>query len=134
MTTPTNRRDFLRSGTVTGPQEPNSRRSFLGGAVATVAGGLVAGCASSQPAPGAAATAAGGTAGTMAAPGTQTTAQAQTAGGNPLGQAPVGGPGIETQSGQAIYRFPRDHAWHGGAFYQSNEYNEWHYITALGRD
>jgi Mn2+/Fe2+ NRAMP family transporter len=55
------------NGPDNGQQEPNTRRSFLGGAVATVAGGLVAGCASSQPAPGAAATAAGGTAGTMAA-------------------------------------------------------------------
>ena len=71
-------------------------------------------------------------AGTIAALGTQ--AQAQTMPTSATAQPPVGGPGIETQSGQAIYRFPRDHAWHGGAFYQSNEYNEWHYITALGRD
>jgi len=87
--------------------EALSRRTFLG-AAATVAGGLVTGLASSQPAPGAAAATSG--------------------------PAPAGGPGIETQSGQAIYRLPRDHAWHGGAFYQSNDYNEWHYITALGRD
>jgi predicted secreted hydrolase len=51
-----------------------------------------------------------------------------------LPQPPVQGAGIEVQTGQAIYQLPRDHAWHGGAFYQSNEYNEWHYITALGRD
>lgn len=46
----------------------------------------------------------------------------------------VTSPGIETQTGQAIYTLPRDHAWHGGAFYQSNDYNEWHYLTALGKD
>ncbi|NMT63126.1 lipocalin family protein [Marinobacter orientalis] len=47
---------------------------------------------------------------------------------------PVEGAGIETQSGQAAYQLPRDHAWHGGSFYQSNDYNEWHYITAIGED
>jgi hypothetical protein len=47
---------------------------------------------------------------------------------------PFAGPGVETQTGQAVYQLPRDHAWHGGAFYQTNDYNEWHYITALGRD
>ncbi len=47
---------------------------------------------------------------------------------------PFAGPGVETQTGQALYQLPRDHAWHGGAFYQTNDYNEWHYITALGRD
>lgn len=47
---------------------------------------------------------------------------------------PVEGPGIETQSGQALYQLPRDHAWHGGDFYQTNDYNEWHYITAIGED
>lgn len=64
----------------------------------------------------------------------QGAAQAQTPSINAATQPPVGGPGIETQTGQAIYTLPRDHAWHGGAFYQSNDYNEWHYITALGRD
>ena len=65
------------------------------------------------------------------------TSESQTAQGQEpkkLLQSPLGGAGIETQTGQAIYSLPRDHAWHGGAFYQSNEYNEWHYITALGRD
>lgn len=33
------------------------------------------------------------------------------------GQPPLQGPGIETQTGQALYSFPRDHAWHGGKFY-----------------
>jgi len=47
---------------------------------------------------------------------------------------PVKGAGIETQTGQALYQLPRDHAWHGGDFYQSNDYNEWHYITAIGKD
>jgi len=49
-------------------------------------------------------------------------------------QPPIGGAGIETHSGQALYSFPRDHAWHGRAFYQTNDFNEWHYITVLGRD
>ena len=47
---------------------------------------------------------------------------------------PVSGPGIEMTTGQALYTLPRDHAWHGGKFYQSNDYNEWHYITVLGTD
>ena len=64
--------------------------------------------------------------GTMAA--TTGAASAQT------GQPPLQGPGIETSSGQAIYSLPRDHAWHGSEFYQSNDFNEWHYITVLGRD
>ncbi len=50
------------------------------------------------------------------------------------GQPPLQGAGIETQSGQALYSFPRDHAWHGGAFYQTNDFNEWHYITILGKN
>ncbi len=47
---------------------------------------------------------------------------------------PMQGPGIETESAQAVYSLPRDHAWHGGEFYQTNDLNEWHYITILGRD
>lgn len=50
------------------------------------------------------------------------------------GQAPFQGPGVETTTGQALYTLPRDHAWHGGKFYQSNDFNEWHYITVIGRD
>ena len=50
------------------------------------------------------------------------------------GPAPFEGPGVETTTGQALYNLPRDHAWHGGKFYQSNDFNEWHYITVLGRD
>ncbi len=49
-------------------------------------------------------------------------------------QPPFSGAGVETQTGQAVYSLPRDHAWHGGEFYQTNDYNEWHYITALGKD
>ena len=33
--------------------------------------------------------------------------------------APFAGPGVETQTGQAFYQLPRDHAWHGGARAQS---------------
>ena len=47
---------------------------------------------------------------------------------------PFEGPGVETETGQALYQLPRDHAWHGGEFYQKNDFNEWHYITMLGRD
>ncbi|MCA1788345.1 MAG: carotenoid 1,2-hydratase, partial [Thioalkalivibrio sp.] len=47
---------------------------------------------------------------------------------------PLQGSGIETESAQAVYSLPRDHAWHGGDFYQTNDFNEWHYITVLGRD
>ena len=50
------------------------------------------------------------------------------------GQPPLQGPGIETESGQAPYSLPRDHAWHGGKFYQTNDFNEWHYITILGKN
>jgi hypothetical protein len=35
---------------------------------------------------------------------------------------PFANPGVETQTGQAVYQLPRDHAWHGGAFYQTNDY------------
>ena len=41
---------------------------------------------------------------------------------------------IETVSGQALYSLPRDHRWHGGPFYETNEYWEWHYWTAFVRD
>ena len=68
----------------------------------------------------------GAFAGTLAA--TTAPARAQT------GQPPLQGPGIEMSSGQAIYSLPRDHAWHGSEFYQTNDFNEWHYITVLGRD
>ncbi len=38
---------------------------------------------------------------------------------------------IETVSGQALYTLPRDHRWHGGPFYATSEYWEWHYWTAF---
>ena len=56
------------------------------------------------------------------------------AGASTAGQPPFAGPGIETVSGQATYSLPRDHAYHGGAFYQTNDFSEWAYITILGKD
>jgi len=47
---------------------------------------------------------------------------------------PFEGPGIESVSGQAPYSLPRDHAMHGGKFYQTNDFNEWQYITILAKD
>jgi hypothetical protein len=41
---------------------------------------------------------------------------------------------IETASGQALYSLPRDHRWHGGPFYTTAEYWEWHYWTGLVTD
>src|SRR5215211_5963335 len=41
---------------------------------------------------------------------------------------------IETVSGQALYTLPRDHRWHGGMFYTTSEYWEWHYWTAFVTD
>ena len=92
-----------------------TRRSFLStGAAAMAAGALAttAGCATSTPAVKAAVPAAGAT-------------------GLP---APFVGAGIESVSAQAMYTLPRDHAYHGGAFYQTNDFNEWQYITILGKD
>lgn len=50
---------------------------------------------------------------------------------------PVAGPGsstIETVSGQAVYTLPRDHCCHGGPFYATDTYWEWHYWTAFVTD
>jgi hypothetical protein len=41
---------------------------------------------------------------------------------------------IETVSGQALYTLPRDHRWHGGPFYATSEYWEWHYWTGFVTD
>jgi predicted secreted hydrolase len=41
---------------------------------------------------------------------------------------------IETVSGQALYRLPQDHRWHGGPFYQTDAYWEWHYWTGFASD
>src|SRR4051794_2982195 len=38
---------------------------------------------------------------------------------------------LETETGQALYTLPNDHRWHGGPFYQQNEYWGWHYWTAF---
>ena len=92
-----------------GSDEALSRRSFLG-AAATVAGGLAAGCASSQPA-----TSAGAPRGTF-------------------DSATFTGPGIESETGTALYNFPRDHAMHGGPWYRGAEYQETHYFTGFFND
>ena len=50
---------------------------------------------------------------------------------------PVAGPEsstIETVSGQAVYTLPRDHRWHGGPFFATDTYWEWHYWTAFVTD
>lgn len=41
---------------------------------------------------------------------------------------------LETESGQALYSLPRDHRWHGGPFYETPEYWEWHYWTGFAKD
>jgi len=41
---------------------------------------------------------------------------------------------IEKVSGQALYTLPRDHRWHGGPFYETSEYWEWHYWTGFVTD
>jgi hypothetical protein len=43
------------------------------------------------------------------------------------------GAGIETGE-QGLYHLPRDHAFHGGPTYFTNDFFEWHYFTFLGRD
>jgi hypothetical protein len=96
---------------VNGADEAPSRRSFLGAATA-VAGGLVAGCASPTPAPGAGATAAR----------------------SAFDPATFTGPGFESETGTAIYNFPRDHAMHGGPWYRGAEYQETHYFTGFFND
>ena len=40
---------------------------------------------------------------------------------------------IEPVSGQALYSLPRDHRWHGGPFYTTGAYWEWHYWPASSR-
>ena len=55
--------------------------------------------------------------------------------GKPAAAPPsFAGSGIESTSAQALYSLPRDHAYHGGKFYQTNDFNEWQYITILGKD
>lgn len=43
------------------------------------------------------------------------------------------GEGLEV-SEQGLYHLPRDHAWHGGPTYFTNDFHEWHYFTFLGKD
>jgi predicted secreted hydrolase len=66
---------------------------------------------------------------------------ALTAGGGAVAVAqdatPLAGPEtstLETVSGQAVYTLPCDHRWHGGPFYETSEYWEWHYWTAFVHD
>ena len=42
--------------------------------------------------------------------------------------------GIETQFGQGLYSFPRDHRYHYGPVYHGPEYAEWLYFSAFGKD
>jgi len=93
---------------------PVARRAFLGGTAAAVAGGVLAGCTT----PPSAATPAAPVASVRGAydPTTFT------------------GPGIEAQSGTAIYRLPRDHAMHGGPWYRGAEYQETNYFTGFFTD
>lgn len=46
---------------------------------------------------------------------------------------PWSGDGLLTEE-QGLYHFPKDHAWHGGPTYHTNDYFEWHYFTFLGKD
>ncbi len=91
---------------IDGTQELNSRRSFLGAAA------TAAGCASSQPSSSASTAAGRGT----------------------YDPANFTGPGIESETGTAIYNLPRDHAMHGGPWYRGAEYQETHYFTGFFTD
>jgi len=42
-------------------------------------------------------------------------------------------PGLEI-SEQGLYHLPRDHAFHGGPTYFTNDFEEWHYFTFQGTD
>jgi hypothetical protein len=95
-----------------------TRRGFIGGTAATVAGGVLSGCAASQPA--------------ATTPMTATTPTSRVSGA--YDPATFTGPGIESQSGTAIYRLPRDHAMHGGPWYRGAEYQETHYFTGFFND
>ena len=43
------------------------------------------------------------------------------------------GPGVEVGE-QGLYHLPKDHAWHGGPTYYTNDFQEWHYFTFQGTD
>jgi hypothetical protein len=67
--------------------------------------------------------------GVPGSPGATTTIDG-TAGKSQLGFA---SPGLEI-SEQGLYHLPRDHAWHGGPTYFTDDFNEWHYFTFQGTD
>ena len=92
------------------PETSLSRRGLIGSGAAALMGGMLGGCASSQPA--------------AAGPGSA----------GAYDPARFTGPGIESESGTAIYRLPRDHAMHGGAWYRGAEYQETHYFTGFFND
>ncbi|MGH2601896.1 MAG: lipocalin-like domain-containing protein, partial [Dehalococcoidia bacterium] len=71
-----------------------------------------------------------GVAATLAGSGTPRVVAAQEA--TPV--VDTGASTIETVSGQAVYTLPRDHRWHGGPFYETSAYWEWHYWTAFATD
>jgi predicted secreted hydrolase len=50
----------------------------------------------------------------------------------PFGQGAMAG--VETQSGHALYTFPRDHRYHYGPIYHGPEYCEWYYFSAFVYD
>lgn len=93
---------------------PAPRRVFLGSTAAAVAGGVLGGCATAQP----------------AAPAARAAPVARGA----YDPATFTGPGIESQSGTAIYRLPRDHSLHGGPWYRGAEYQETNYWTGFFND
>lgn len=43
------------------------------------------------------------------------------------------GPGIASFE-QPLYKLPYDHQYHGGPFYQTNDLQDWQYISFLGKD
>lgn len=55
-------------------------------------------------------------------------AQTAVAGFDPL---TFTGPGLESETGGAIYHLPRDHAMHGGPWYRGAEYQETNYFTGF---
>jgi predicted secreted hydrolase len=102
------------NGPVDGSDEALSRRSFLSAAgAASIAGVLV------SPA--------------EAAVGKATKPAAKARSGK-IDPRNFTGPGIEAESGTAIYRLPRDHAMHGGKWYHGAEYQETNYFTGFFTD
>ena len=46
---------------------------------------------------------------------------------------PFTAPGVLTEE-QGLYHLPKDHAWHGGPTYFTDDFDEWHYFSFLGED